>query len=136
MESRVSSTSVSRALAIILAWVAVTSCGGGEAPAGGGSVVAVRVTPSGIEMPGELASGNLTFEVSNESEKICYFGLTGGQLTASFGIEGKVGRDVAPGETATWSRELQGGEYRVDCADESFEGAKYLEVDEIVLTVF
>ena len=131
-----SSTPVSRALAIILAWVAVTNCGGGEAPAVGGSVVAVRVTPSGIEMPGELESGNLTFEVSNESEKICFFGLTGGQLTASFGIEGKVGTDVAPGETATWSHELQGGEYRVDCADEGFEGAKYLDIDEIVLTVY
>ena len=126
-----------KTLAMLLAWGLMAGCGAGGGGTGEvGETQTVRVTGSGIEMVTELEAGTLTFEIVNEADKTCYFGLSGRGLMEGLDVETKLGRNVEPGATETWSQDIPAGEWQVDCADEGFEGHRYLDVDSLTVTVY
>ena len=95
--------------------VVITLCsvpGCAKKHARGADAVQVHVSERGIDMPGVVKAGTVTYHVVNDGGEKCDFGL---QQDVGFG---KVKRswEVAPHETRDVEIESTAGSYTVDCS--------------------
>lgn len=105
-----------RTLPIVLAGLILAACASDddEAVTDGtnpdeGSTVAVTLREHEIELSGEAAAGQVTFELSSEGDQVHGFVVEGN------GISETLTSDVRPGSTDRVSIELDAGSYTVWC---------------------
>lgn len=99
-------------LAVLAAALSLTACGGdsGNTPsAAQEQTVQVQVSDDHIQMPTELPSGMVMFEVTNAGTHEHSFGITGP------GGDKVLEKTLQPGETETLEMALDAGTYRIYC---------------------